>query len=144
MERLTKVNGRGGYFYPDCFKKCHGAPIYENCQECSIENKICQKLADYEDAEENGLLVRLPCKPGDTVYVIYCGYVTSAKVMAVYIDCIGGMFDLKIKANTENSIVFENIIDGDNYAFNDIGKTVFLNREEAEQALEEDTHNESD
>lgn len=99
--------------------------------------KALHKLADYEDAEENGLLVRLPCKPGDTVYVIYCGYVTSAKVLAVYIDYIGGMFDLKIKANTENSIGFENIIDGDNYTFNDIGKTVFLTREEAEQALED-------
>ena len=29
-----------------------------------------QRLADYEDAEEQGLLVRLPCKAGDTVYVI--------------------------------------------------------------------------
>lgn len=99
--------------------------------------KALHKLADYEDVEEYGLLVRLPCKVGDTVYVIYCGYVTSAKVMAVYIDYIGGMFDLKIKTNKENSIGFENIIDGDNYTFNDIGKTVFLNREEAEQALED-------
>ena len=27
------------------------------------------KLATYEDAEEQGLLIRLPCKVGDTVYV---------------------------------------------------------------------------
>lgn len=28
------------------------------------------KLADYEDAEEQGRIVRLPCKVGDTVYVV--------------------------------------------------------------------------
>lgn len=27
-----------------------------------------KKLADYEDAEEQGLLLRLPCKVGSTVY----------------------------------------------------------------------------
>lgn len=30
-----------------------------------------QKLADYEDAEEQGLLLRLPCKAGDKIYCIY-------------------------------------------------------------------------
>lgn len=28
-------------------------------------NKCCNKLAEYEDLEEQGLLVRLPCKVGD-------------------------------------------------------------------------------
>ena len=28
-----------------------------------------QKLCDYEDLEEQGLLVRLPCKVGDIIYV---------------------------------------------------------------------------
>ena len=29
-----------------------------------------EKLADYEDLEEQGVLVILPCKVGDTVYAI--------------------------------------------------------------------------
>lgn len=29
-----------------------------------------RKLCDYEDLEEQGLLVRLPCKVGDTVWVV--------------------------------------------------------------------------
>ena len=33
-------------------------------------DKILTKLADYEDLEEQGLLVRLPCKVGDDVYII--------------------------------------------------------------------------
>ena len=32
--------------------------------------KVLRKLAEYEDAEEQGLLLRLPCKVGDTVYLI--------------------------------------------------------------------------
>lgn len=32
-------------------------------------DKILTKLADYEDLEEQGLLLRLPCKVGDIVYV---------------------------------------------------------------------------
>lgn len=32
--------------------------------------KVYFKLKDYEDAEEQGLLLRLPCKVGDTVYLI--------------------------------------------------------------------------
>lgn len=30
---------------------------------------VLKKLADYEDLEEQGLLVRLPCKVGDIIYV---------------------------------------------------------------------------
>ena len=72
------------------------------------------KLAEYEDAEEQGLLLRLPCKVGDTVYDIayegdYEGGEESANVYP-------------IKFSTRE--------------FDDIGKTVFLTREEAEAALE--------
>ena len=30
---------------------------------------ILQSLADYEDAEEQGLLLKLPCKAGDILYI---------------------------------------------------------------------------
>lgn len=36
-------------------------------------DKILTKLAVYEDLEEQGLLVRLPCKIGDTVYRVNAG-----------------------------------------------------------------------
>lgn len=32
--------------------------------------KAVDRLAEYEDAEEQGLLVRLPCKVGETVYQV--------------------------------------------------------------------------
>ena len=36
-------------------------------------NKCCNKLATYEDLEENGLLVRLPCNVADMVYRVNVG-----------------------------------------------------------------------
>jgi hypothetical protein len=37
-------------------------------------NEALEKLADYEDLEEQELLLRLPCKIGDTVYQVRCKY----------------------------------------------------------------------
>ena len=90
----------------------------------------CTKLAECLIA--NGVIVP-PCKVGDTVYVTYAGYVTTAKVLALYIDREGGMFDLQIKTKCENVVGFKMVIDKDNYAFSD----VFLTEEEAEAKLKE-------
>lgn len=37
--------------------------------DCEEIDAVYRKLKDYEDTEEQGLLLRLPCKVGDTVYV---------------------------------------------------------------------------
>ena len=56
MERLTVSGVNIGFL--DSSK----LPSYES---------IYEKLRKYEDVEEQGLLVKLPCKVGDTVYA-YC------------------------------------------------------------------------
>ena len=43
--------------------------IEYDCSKCELE-KALEKLATYEDLEEQGLLVRLPCKVGTEVYYI--------------------------------------------------------------------------
>lgn len=73
-----------------------------------------------------------PYKPGDVVYVIYEGYVTSAEVLAIYIDHDGGMFDLKIREKTETVNGFCTTINND-YTFDDVYRT----KEEAQKALEQ-------
>lgn len=81
MERLTERTADGILVKEDYEKEsgivilktlysCYGEkpnPHYTNCEEgyCAME-----KLADYEDAEEQGRLVIPPCKVGDTVYLI--------------------------------------------------------------------------
>lgn len=97
--------------------------------ECDVQTETLSQIADHLIA--NGVIVP-PCKVGDTVYVTYAGYVTTAKVLALYIDREGGMFDLQIKTKCENVVGFKMVIDKDNYAFSD----VFLTEEESEKALE--------
>lgn len=47
MERLTaKENGH--YYYPRCFEwECDGAS--ERCEECELEEEVCERLGQYED-----------------------------------------------------------------------------------------------
>lgn len=40
-------------------------------KEIESHQKYYDKLAEYEDLEEQGLLVKLPCKVGDTAYFPY-------------------------------------------------------------------------
>ena len=62
MERLTKTYSDG----------THGANDNLPCGENSYTYKglLLEELGKYEDADEQGLLLRLPCKVGDTVYLI--------------------------------------------------------------------------
>lgn len=89
---------------------------------------IMQKeLKKYKDAEEHGLLVRLPCKVGDDLYCIVNGEVKKLKVHSF------GVPDFEI-----TDIEFK-YVDGFKIVrfVGEIGKTVFLTHEEAEKKLEE-------
>jgi len=91
---------------------------------------IYDKLAAYEDSEEQGRLVFFPCKVGDTIYVIYDGKIWAGRVYHIsYSDYYG-----KITATAWVEY-------GISAAFEHFGKTVFLSREEAEAALKGETDN---
>lgn len=61
-ERLTM-------FTPCGYEECDPIDVYPN--EYSPENfkKILEKLGRYEDLEEEGRLIELPCKPREYVWV---------------------------------------------------------------------------
>lgn len=86
-----------------------------NCMKCAEEHKQLAKwleeLKSYKDLEEQGLLVRLPCKVGTEVYYILG---IPNKTPCAIDKCVFKLSDI-----------------------NKIGKTVFLTREEAEKKLEE-------
>lgn len=47
-----------------------GSDFPNVCFEGEREYDVMDALAEYEDLEEQGLLVRLPCKVGDTVWAV--------------------------------------------------------------------------
>ena len=63
MDRLT-MRGDNGKAYWKCGENGGYRPC-DNMNRQEVER--LEKLAAYEDAEEQGLLVRLPCKVGDTL-----------------------------------------------------------------------------
>ena len=96
-----------------------------------------ERLKEYEDAEEQGLLLRLPCKVGDTVYYISEGFIELCTVevifLADYTDKDGNIsYMAEIHFDREDCPYVSTEI-----YFADIGKTVFLTQAEAEQKLKE-------
>lgn len=91
--------------------------------------KVAEKLATYEDLEEQGLLVRLPCKVGDIMFRINKGAKNPVIELTVT--------QINITRRSYNLEVIDRDC-GELMCFkNDIGKTVFLTRKEAEKKLEE-------
>ena len=138
MERLTER-----YIPNDEKKGIAGIKVFES------ENKIplvkvlsgeylypaIEKLADYEDLEEQGLLMKLPVPLGTTVYTLStifdCIYDYDCKSYQKWkckedIPCEYEKRSYHIK-ETEFGFVMAH----------SIGETVFLTREEAEKKLEE-------
>ena len=138
MERLTDRNADGNYFYPKCFEKCDGLGESRKCDNCEITTSICEKLGKYEDLEEQGRLINLPCKVGDTVWDNDFGRPCAYTITAF---SFGECEEYICKPVTTKEVVFyyENSsgsITG-SFAESVIGKSVFLNKSEAEAKLKE-------
>lgn len=75
MERLTESNP--SWIDDELWERA--------CEpDCEEIDAVYRKLKDYEDLEEQGRLVILPCKVGDTVYVngvLGCGEAERYRVI---------------------------------------------------------------
>lgn len=110
MERLTFRDSKGDVWIKDA------AHVDEQGQICMLS----ERLAQYEDAEEEGRLIRLPCKVGDAIYR-HDGLKFDVFWTIAYVQIF------------PDEIVF--VDDSDNaFTADCIGKTVFLTKEEAEKA----------
>ena len=94
---------------------------------------VLKKLAAYEDLEEQGLLVRLPCKVGTEVFVIFPGINHYAKCQIKKIEIKPNIFE-KICYFIEPVVRRGQYL---KYFNNKFGETIFLTREEAEKKLKE-------
>ena len=135
MERLTDKNADGNYFYPKCFEKCDGLGASRKCDNCEITTSICEKLGKYEDLEEQGRLVKLPCKIGDIIYRVNAGAKEPVIKMIV--------LQVNYKQLREDRIIIRIDAMNDNdmgescYLLEDFGKNVFITKSEAEAKLKE-------
>ena len=158
MERLTEWNceqTRHAY-YPRCFEEpCYGSGC--KIEDCPFETAVCDRLAAYEDtglspekvswmkevveaafdndtsrierarnlhvADKEGRVVVLPCKVGDTVYFALLGRIIEKQVFSI------------VSFSNSTRIYCGGI--SEYFRPEDIGKTFFLAREEAEKALAE-------
>ena len=162
MERLTRRSDTGHAYYPRCFAEpCNG----EGCElkDCPFDETICEHIAAYEDSEcapeevlpkdkadeialklmrladleslcsydrlrelaeadRDGRVVVLPCKVGDVLYRASPSGVVVHRVANVVYRGITNRWYIDTIPNLP-------------YASEELGKTTFLTREEAEKAL---------
>lgn len=164
MERLTRRSDTGHAYYPRCFEEpCNGNGC--KFKDCPFDETICERLAAYEDteltpeevsalvkdwsdlcaiigecggidrlrelaeADKDGRLVVLPCKAGDTVYEVTSRKTISEyRVKAIRVELFCTFIEWDIVAGFVDKSIFGVPVD-------EIGKTVFLTREDAENAL---------
>nr|UVX81394.1 MAG: hypothetical protein [Bacteriophage sp.]UWF92484.1 MAG: hypothetical protein [Bacteriophage sp.]UWG14239.1 MAG: hypothetical protein [Bacteriophage sp.] len=155
MERLTEwENGSVTYNEKreiECGEYCDSCS--QGAGNCETIKNMIKKLADYEDLEEQGLLLKLPCKEvysksGDEVYLIFEDEI---------IECIHCGLDI-CGSDGEGYIIlgaYEDIFpyrdpdpehdldptdwcrNTNHVSLSEIGKTLFFTREEAKKKLEE-------
>lgn len=134
MERLTERNDIGNYFYPKCFEKCDGLGASSKCDNCELTSSVCEKLGEYEDLEEQGRLIKLPCNRGDKVYFIKSAFSMAHFPIEAKITSICGV-------DCDNDVMYSSITEYNKidrrFKSSDIGKTVFLTKSEAEAKLKE-------
>lgn len=121
MERLTESNP--SWIDDELWERA--------CEpDCEEIDAVYRKLKDYEDLEEQGRLIKLPCKVGDTVYAI--GFnnkpiIYESVVLSILITEKEIAFNVKVDEFGINSKLKQSMFD----------KTVFLAKSAAEAKLKE-------
>ncbi len=130
MERLTTRNDMGIAVLKQPYR----------CERCGEETwslsdhgngEPIDKLAEYEDMEENGKLIRLPVAVGDKLYEPRPDEGTITEYAVNYIGYYGKDYEYFIGWRLLSGIYS----DLSGIHAGQIGKTVFCTREEAEAAI---------
>lgn len=126
MERLTEVTIEDGVkLYDISSELC----LSRTTQGEKIAT-ILKKLADYEDLEEQGRLIKLPCKVGDKIFLDFAGFgkdVDKFTVKDFHLDCFKNGETILFCDYESNDRTLSGQID-----VMEFGKTVFLTKSEAE------------
>ena len=102
-------------------------------EKCDVETHYCNEavkncLAELEDKIENGTIMELPCKVGDTIYEVFKyhkpPFIQQTKVEKIIVTEKGLKLKLSRNSSYETSI-------------SSLGKTLFLTEEAAEAQIKE-------
>lgn len=104
----------------ECYETVKSSMAYYVGTLDGAKGKIPNRLRELVEADKAGRVVVLPCKVGDVLYAAESAPVIPLHVMEVAIY-----------------LALEGEDGGDYERISNIGKTVFLTREEAERALQE-------
>lgn len=134
MSRLTDYKGHY------CFLSCdetRGEDIKAKCNiynQC-LERKVYDKLCHYEDLEEQGRLIELPCKVGDTVYRLWYTECHNGVTYPDLYDCRG----CEDECDIELTVVEQKVrsMDWLLSSLTHFGSEYFTAKEEAEAKLKE-------
>ncbi len=141
MERLTDKIGN-----INCIKGCGSNCKYgfqycrkEDWENCQTISDVIDKLAEYEDLEERGRLIKLPCKVGDTVYCIFNRYTKCTFNNEEFDECScqGCEYDCDSKKENYVQEMWAYSLDWIVTNLKNFSKTVFLTKAEAETKLKE-------
>lgn len=94
-----------------------------------------RKFKEYEDLEEQGRLIKLPCKVGDKIFLDFAGFgkdVDKFTVKDFHLDCFKNGETTLFCDYESNDRTLSGQID-----VMEFGKTVFLTKSEAEEKLKE-------
>lgn len=122
-ERLTERRGK--------YIALKGKDLHLEEEYTILKNRF----AELEDQIENGTLIELPCKVGDMIHIVGKLGIEEFIVQAISItvldhDCWGTNYIQFVDKNGHKKFNYQ-------VYFSEIGKTVFLTREEAEKKLKE-------
>lgn len=116
-----------------------GCPEYcidgcnRDCSICAIQESF-NKLAEYEELEEQGLLLKLPCAVGDTVYA-HC---SEFGILEYEVDNIIIGKDITYQCSSYSEPIGDcpsECLDEIEPDISDFGKTVFITQAGAKEAL---------
>ena len=140
MERLTDRCWRNLDPWECCGQNFHCSRKLNDdggCINGCIVPKLYKHLAEYEDLEEQGLLLKLPCKVGTVAYLIDHNFVRMERKP---IKCIIDEFtvdrynDCYAVLNGAEKFYMMRRFRAIN--IKQFGETIFLTKEEAEKALD--------
>lgn len=128
-KRLTNKDWKENY---DIFEDVCCDTCTEDCGKCKMNFNALVRLAELEDKIESEMLVELPCKVGDEVYEFFKNhrppFIQETTIEKIIITEKGLRLKLARNAFYETAI-------------SNLGKTLFLDREQAEVKLKESQGN---